>query len=156
MAEILQFPKVHGNDLTGKSMNIPEDFQGKYNLIFVPFQMWHQNLITEWAGFVYNLKLEYPILDSYELPILNRRYKFMQSIIDGGMRGGIPSIDTRQHTITLYIDKKPFEKQLNILNEKTVHLFLINKEGSILWHNKGGFTEEKGLELKTVLGTIPE
>ena len=105
-------------------------------------------------GSLLNLKREFVFLDSYELPTLNRHFKIIQSMVEGGMRGGIPSIETRQHTITLYINKKPFEKQLNIPNEKKMHLFLINKAGNILWHNKGGFTEEKGSELKQVLDTL--
>jgi len=47
--------------------------------------------------------------------------------------------------------QKGFERQLKISNEETIYVFLINKNGRVLWHSHGGFTEEKGLNLERVV-----
>ncbi|MDR3747630.1 MAG: hypothetical protein P4M04_05705 [Acidobacteriota bacterium] len=53
--------------------------------------------------------------------------------IDSGMRRGIPDPNARARTITLYIDKKPFEQALQLPTEKTVYALLVDRSGKVLW-----------------------
>ncbi|MFX1576868.1 MAG: hypothetical protein ACFFCF_06815, partial [Promethearchaeota archaeon] len=85
----------------------------------------------------------HPIVQFYERPTL-RKYNFVsQWMIDSGMRSGIKSKEMRARTITLYIDKAEFDKALDIPTEDTIHLFLVDCDGTILWRDTGNFSEEK-------------
>jgi len=43
----------------------------------------------------------------------------------------------------LYIDKSKFKAALNIDSEEDINLFLVDREGEILWQNTGTYTSEK-------------
>jgi uncharacterized surface protein with fasciclin (FAS1) repeats len=75
----------------------------------------------------------------------------MRSFIDGGMRGGIPSVAQRNRTITLYLDKGPYKKALNIRSEDTIYAALVNRAGKVLYMAEGRFSEEKARPLTALL-----
>ena len=70
---------------------------------------------------------------------------------DGGMRGGITSERMRSQVITLHIDKEPFNKHLDITDEKIVYVYVLDPEGKILYKDQGRFSQEKWLELEKFL-----
>ncbi len=139
----MKFPKVSGKDLNGKLHTIPDTLAGKLNFLVVAYQRWHVRPIETWIPFLQKLIAEHPIVQFYELPTL-RKYNFVsQWMIDSGMRSGIKSKEMRARTITLYIDKAEFDKALDIPTEDTIHLFLVDCDGTILWRDTGNFSEEK-------------
>lgn len=71
--------------------------------------------------------------------------------IDSGMRRGIPDPNARARTITLYIDKKPFEQALQLPTEKTVYALLVDRSGKVLWRAEGLFDESKANSLREAL-----
>jgi hypothetical protein len=95
---------------------------------------------------------EYSTFDFYELPTIRRMNFVARRIIDGGMRGGIPSRDTRARTVTLYIDKTPFKDALGIPTESTLYLYLVDREGKILWEDSGEISDGKATSLEEALG----
>ena len=147
----MKFPEVIGSNLEFREFKLPYGFEAKHNIVIVPFHRSHQALVDQWAPYLSKLVSKFPDLEFYEIPTLSKGYKLMRFMIDGGMRAGIPNLKTRQRTITLYINKKDFKKQLNIQTEKTISLFLVNKNGEILWREQGGFTNQKAEELKKIL-----
>ena len=64
------------------------------------------------------------------------------------MRAGIPSTDIRGRTITLFIDKDEFNKTLDIADESTIYVFLVNPEGQVFWRGDGGYSTENGKLLR--------
>ncbi|MFW9843821.1 MAG: hypothetical protein ACFFEV_04535 [Candidatus Thorarchaeota archaeon] len=148
------FPEIVAENLNKKEVKIPNGLQGIPKLLIVPFQRWHQGLVDSWVPFLESLISEYPSFDFYELPTIRKMNFIYRRFLDGGMRAGIPSIETRRRTITLYIDKEPFKEALGIPNEDSIHLFLIDSEGTILWRNEGGITEEKSILLREALETF--
>ena len=143
----MKFPDISGENLEKKKYNIPYDLEGDLNMVIVPFQRWHQSLVDEWSYFLNKIEESNPNFRYYEVPTLNSGYKVMRFMIDGGMRAGIPDRSIRERTITLYTNKPLFEKQLDIKSEDTIYLFLIRKNGEILWRNEGEFDAQKGDQL---------
>jgi hypothetical protein len=72
-------------------------------------------------------------------------------MIDGGMRAGILDERKRERTITLYINKRKFRNKLDIPTENTISIFLLNREGDILWRCQGELNDKKSSELEKVL-----
>jgi sulfur carrier protein ThiS len=44
----MTFPKVSGSNLLRQKLTLPQDFAGKLNLVFIPFQRWHQAEVDSW------------------------------------------------------------------------------------------------------------
>lgn len=137
------FPEVEGKNLESKSYKLPYDLEGELNIIMVPFQRWHQNLVDSWGPYLKKITQRFAGVKFYEVPSLNSAYKMMSFVIDGGMRAGIPSKEVRERTITTYINKSKFKRALEIPNEQTIYLFLVNKKGEILWRESGVYDDSK-------------
>lgn len=141
------FPVVSGYNLDRQEFEFPRDFAANYNLVIVAFQQHHQNAVNTWIPFIQEVEESHPSFLYYELPTIRSLPALSRSFINEGMRAGIPDQTARERTITLYLDKDMFTKALNISNEEEIHLFLVDKEGNILWRESGSYTEDKANDL---------
>jgi hypothetical protein len=150
---MLKFPNLIAENLNRNKIEIPSQLRGKLNVLIVAFQQWHQSLVDTWIPILAELAEENHEFDFYELPTIRKMNFIFRGFIDGGMRGGIKSIDTRGRTITLYIDKTPFKETLEIATEDTIHVFLVNKQGKIFWRSEGEIDQEKAQSLRSSVTT---
>jgi hypothetical protein len=118
------FPTIYGKNLNKEKITIPDDFLKNSNIFIVAFQRWHQALVDATITFLEekNLHLHHHII---EIPIIQKTTWFRQVRLDSIMRMGIKDSNTRQRTITVYLDKKEFKDKLNISNEESIHWFLV-------------------------------
>ena len=146
------FPSVKGMNLEGDKFLLPGDLSAELNIVIVPFERTQQEDVNTWIealdGFVANNKE----IELYELPTLKNFNLFMRLIINNGMRYGIDSKESREHTITLYLDKESFKSRLSIPNENQIQIFLINQQGEIFWRESGLANAQK---IQTLKSKIP-
>ncbi|MBN2044233.1 MAG: hypothetical protein JW757_04360 [Anaerolineales bacterium] len=145
------FPVVSGNNLNRETFEFPRDFSGDLNLVIIPFQQKQQAIVNTWIPFAQEVEGAFPGFIYYELPTIYELPTLSRTFINEGMRAGIPDETTRQRTITLYLDKESFKEALDIQTENEVHLFLIDKDGEILWSGTGEYTPEKAESLLNYL-----
>ena len=145
------FPKVSGSNLEGRRYRLPGDLEGELNLLFIPFQRWHQDWVDTWVPFARELQAEIQGLRYYELPTLPRMNPFYRMSLDMGMKMGIPDRAAREATITLYLDKDAYRQALQIPSEDTIVVLLIDRMGMILWRTEGPFDEAKAADLRAFL-----
>lgn len=150
----MQLPTVSGKNLLRQTMVFPRDFGSDLNLVFIPFQQWHQNQVDSWIPAVAKLAEAVNGFDFYEFPTIYRMNWLGRTFINEGMRAGIPNPGTRQRTVTLYLDKKSFRQALDIADESDTAVILFDRQGQVLWHSSGAFTEEKGAELETAVAQL--
>lgn len=110
----MTFPIVSGSNLLRQKLTLPQDFQGQFNLIFIPFERWHQDEVDTWSVLAEDLEQEFKGLAYYELPTLPSSGPVYKFFLNEGMRAGIPNPKTRERTITLYLDKSGFRKALDM------------------------------------------
>ncbi|TXT62481.1 MAG: hypothetical protein BAJALOKI3v1_570019 [Promethearchaeota archaeon] len=146
-----KFPEVEGDNLERRHFKLPYDLEGDLNLVIIPFKRIQQSLVDEWTYALHPIYAQYDFLYLYEIPTLSSGYRFVSFMIDGGMRAGIPDRETRNHTITLYINKTKFKKALNINTEDTIYIMLLDKTGEIIWRTEGAVTTEKVEDLTNIL-----
>ncbi|MDH4213030.1 MAG: mitochondrial ATPase complex subunit ATP10 [Candidatus Thorarchaeota archaeon] len=151
-----KFPHLIAENLNQDKLEIPSQLKGKLNVVLVAFQQWHQTLVDSWIPLLTELMEKYSELDFYELPTIRKMNFVYRRFIDGGMRAGIRSVDTRKRTITLYIEKTPFKETLEIENEETIYVFLVDKHGEIFWRNEGAIDQEKSLSLRSTVKKLFE
>ena len=133
------FPHVSGYNLEGRRYHLPGDLEGEVNLLFIPFQRWHQDWVDGWMPAAQRLKAAYLGLQVYEVPTLPAMNRFARMGIDLGMKMGIPDRAVREATITLYLDKDAYRRALEITSEETIYLMLVTRAGDILWRAEGPY-----------------
>jgi hypothetical protein len=147
------FPEVRGSNLDGREFDLPKDFEGELNLVFIAFQREQQSLVDSWVPLAKTLTDRHEGLCYYELPTIYQANSLVRWFINNGMRRGIPDPHARKTTITLYIDKEPFRTALGIPDEQTICVLLVDAGGRVLWRNEGAYTDEKGRELDNVISS---
>jgi len=142
------FPTVSGSNLLRQKVTLPQDFQGKLNLVFVPFLQWQQMEVDSWVPLVRRLEAQRQGLFYYELPTIQKRNVLYRTFINEGMRAGIPNATTRGRTITLYLDKAAFQKALEMGDEEHIYILLLDQAGKVFYRSRGAYTPEGGEQLE--------
>jgi hypothetical protein len=148
------FPEVSGYNLMREEFIFPEDFEGKYNLVLIPFQQVQQRDVNTWIPPAQELERTVPGLVYYELPTIYELPTLSRTFINEGMRAGIPDQTARERTITFYLDKEEFKTALGITTEAEIQVFLVDKEGNILWQEEGLYSLEKEQSLLDQLSQL--
>jgi hypothetical protein len=148
------FPQVSGYNLEGRRYNLPGDLEGEINLLFIPFQRWHQDWVDGWMPAAQRLRAAYPGLHVYEVPTLPAMNLFARMGIDLGMKMGIPDRAVREATITLYLDKDAYRRTLEIASEETIYLMLVTRRGEILWRGDGPYAAATAASLTQAVAEI--
>lgn len=125
---------------------------GRLNVLLIPFQQWQQRVVDSWIPFLQALEQEHTAVRYYELPTIRQMNAFSRTMLNEGMRAGIPDPVSRERTITLYLDKTSFRRSLQIPHEEDVHILLVDRTGLVLWRETGVFTTDKGVCLTDVVG----
>ncbi len=144
---ILEFPRITGTNLNKQRFNLPGDFKGELNLVLVAFQRKQQLMVNTWLPTADLLESIHRNLRYYELPTISRMNPVARWFINYGMRSGIKDLKSRQKTITLYLDKEPFCKALDIPDEENIYIFLVDKQGQVIWRSEGPCNVEKAERL---------
>jgi hypothetical protein len=147
----MKFPVISAANLSRRKYSLPGDFEGKYNLVFIPFQQNQQWTINSWLEFAQDLEANFHNLRVYELPTLQNMNSLSQKFITEGMRAGIQDQKLRDKVITLFVDKSAFRRLLGIQNEEDVSVMLLDRAGNVLWRSRGDFTPEKKQSLLMAL-----
>lgn len=146
------FPTVEAANLEGKKFTLPKDFEGERNIVTIAFQREQQNDIDTWTPFIKQLTdKKGAVLHYYELPTIGKFAGMFRGMINGGMRKGIPDVNARNATITLYLNKATFRKELKLSDEKRIYVLVVDRQGKVLWRNEGIFSKEKGEALAKFL-----
>ena len=152
----IRFPTVKGSNLEGRRYVLPDDLEGEVNVLLIPFQRWHQDLVDTWSPALRGLMARYPAMRYYELPTLPRMNPIYRMSLDYGMKMGIPDRAAREATITLYLDKDAYRHALGIPGEETIVVMLVTPAGDILWRITGAHSpeSERGLVVALALQNL--
>ena len=141
------FPVVSGFNLDRQEFEFPRDFGGDHNLVMVPFQRYHQEIVNTWIPFAQEVEASFPGFIYYELPTIYEMSTLSRTFLNEGMRAGIPDQTARERTITLYLEKEAFKSALDIPSEDDIYLFLVSRDGEIVWRTTGAYNSEKANDL---------
>lgn len=147
----MRFPEVTGSNLLRRKVTLPNDLQGELNILFIAFQQWHQALVDAWVPLAARLEQSFPGVQFYETPVIRKMNVISRTFINEGMRAGIPNQTTREKTITLYIDKNALRRALEIPNEDTIWVLVLDRQGNVLGRIEGAYSQEKGEALMNTI-----
>lgn len=152
----MTFPTVSGSNLLRQKLTLPQDFQGKFNLIFLPFEQWHQMEVNSWMSLAESLEEQFDGLVYYELPTIQSRNSFYKMFINEGMRAGIPNPKTRERTITLYLDKADFRAALGLPDEDHIYVLIVDRQGTEFFRIRGPYSPEGEAALRQALSQLTQ
>ena len=142
------FPTIRTKDLNGRSLTLPRDFEGEFNLLLLAYQRWQQQQVDGWLPFARQLERVHPGFHHYELPVVGPMNRIGRFFLDEGMRSGIREEEMRARVLTLYVDKAPLNRQLWISSEQEITALLVQRNGAIRWRAAGAWTPDKGAALQ--------
>ncbi|MFC7133505.1 MULTISPECIES: hypothetical protein [Salinibaculum] len=149
-----RFPPITGETLTGRTLQLPDEFEEPLNLVFVAFRRTQQADIDSWLPVASDIEASYPDVRYYEVPVISRLYAAARPVIDGGMRAGIPDTDTRERTVTVYTDKRIVRRALDIEDESEIHAFLVDRDGVIYWRAVGPRDDDAAAHLEEIVESL--
>jgi hypothetical protein len=147
----MTFPTVNGSNLLREKLTLPQDFQGRFNLVFIPFEQWQQMEVDSWMALAKELEEQFDDLVYYELPTIQSRNSIFKMFINEGMRAGIPNPKTRERTITLYLDKTGFRSALGMLDEEHIYILVVDRQGNEFFRARGSYSREGDVALRNAL-----
>lgn len=147
----LIFPTVSGRSLEGRELVFPRDLPGDRNVVLIAFERRHQREVDSWMPALRRLRAADSTLAVFELPTLGSGWRPVRGWIDGGMRSGIPDKAVREATVTLYLDKGPFKRALDIRDEAHIQLLVLDRAGRVRLRIIGPATGEGLTVLETAL-----
>ena len=130
-----RFPVVNAETLEGKKATVPDDAAGKVTLVCVAFLQQSQSQLDSWLNPFYEKFGSRDDVMFYEVPMISGGYRFMKMIIDGGMRGGLPTFK-HKHVVTMYGDVQSYKETLGV-DPTSGHAFLLDQGGVIRWQEQG-------------------
>ena len=146
-----KFPTVMGTNLHGDEKTLPDCLEKENTIMVVAFERWQQELCDAWYEKIEEHMKSGENTAYFEVPTISKMNGFMRWFIYRGMRGGITDPQMRRQVVTLHIDKEPFKTALGIDSEKTVYVYVVNKEGEIIAQESGKYDETKWARLEKVL-----
>lgn len=126
-------------------MQLPADFEGDINLVFVAFHQRQQFTINRWVRELGQLEDRHQGLALYEVPLMRRFPGFYRDWIDGGMKAGIPDPKTRRRTVTVYTDRSEFLESVGLQGTSAIWVVVVDRSGTIFWSHAGAY-DERALE----------
>lgn len=148
-----RFPSLTGIDLHGQEREIPKGFKGEFNIVAVAFQRQQQKDVDTWIPKIEAIIERSDALKFYEIPVIYEVNMANRMFINNGMRAGIEEDNARSRTITVYTSREDFIKLMS-MEEDHIYIFLLNKNGEILWRHKGPYDDDAFQNLNDVMKDI--
>jgi hypothetical protein len=144
------FPTVSAKTLAKRCVRFPDETKGKVGLVFVAFEQGAQQDINSWVSPFIGDVLNNNEVSYYEIPMISGAYKPVSRFIDGGMRGGVPK-DLHDRTATFYGKRADFFQSMAITDQSRAYLFVLSRDGRIVFRTDGPATTEKISATRTAL-----
>ena len=151
----MEFPSLSARDLEGRTVRIPEDLSGAANLVIVAFRREHQHEVENWQPHLAELVEAHPALEIWVVPALSRSYRIWGRAIDSGMRAGLPDSHARRHTLVTFLDLRDLQRALDLPDRDDIHLYLLDTDGAIRWHGRGGYSQLTLDAMERALREVP-
>ena len=151
MMTVFRFPEITADTLSGKRKTLPDAARGAPALIVVAFVREAQDMIDSW---LIPVKEEFHGTESikiYEIPVISSAiWRPMRKIIDSGMRSGIPEAD-HDYVMTVYGSASELTRSLEITDQSSAYIYLIDRNGIIRWQGRGFAETETIFRLKEMI-----
>ncbi|SDJ94173.1 ATP10 protein [Catalinimonas alkaloidigena] len=153
------FPEVSGTTLTGKSMTVPKDTQGKYTLLGLAYSKKSQDDLETWFQPVYSTFLD-KNRSMWEVSSYNVNIYFIP-MISGIKEAASGKIEKRlkkeldpalQPHVLFYTGSiKEYKDALNLGKKDEPYFFVLDADGKVVYATQGAYSDKKMEEVESYL-----
>jgi len=148
-ADCAVFPQVDGRNLLGEDITLPNFFDGKVNMVVMPFSQDQQVEAADWLSLVEELAERYEGFAYYNVAAMPAVNPAIRTMITGGMAAAIPEDDIKSIVVMLFLeDVEAFIQALNIDESEALALMLLDIDGNVLWQGGGAYDEAVADEIR--------
>jgi hypothetical protein len=132
-AQAKSLPAIETADLNGTIRNFPAGLPSNPTLLIAAFDRVQQDEVDRMFGLMAEAGLAKTGLSALEIPVIENPGFIGRVFIDNGMRGGIPSTQTRSIVFTLYVPSLAnWLASTGIPSTNDVHVLAVARDGRIL------------------------
>ena len=143
-------PTVSGTTLSGKTLTFPTDTLGKITLLVMGFSYDSRFDVEDWSEAFKERYGDNPQVEYFVMPMIGGVYRLFAPIIDEGMRRGSPP-ESYDHTVTVYGSIGPLREALGASGATDVWVYLLDRDGTVLFQHGGPFDEQRFEELSSLV-----
>jgi hypothetical protein len=121
------FPTASAKTLAKRCVRFPDETKGKVGLVFVAFEQGAQQDINSWVSPFIGDVLDNDKVSYYEIPMISGAYKPV----------------SRFRTATFYGKRADFFQSMAITDQSRAYLFVLSRDGRIVFRTDGPATTEK-------------
>ena len=147
----VRFPRLEGHDIDHRRYVVPDELEGRFNLLLVAYERSHQRLVDTWIDRARELESSNADVRVYEVPLIRRLSWFGRKQLDFWMSQGISDPLARATTITIYTDVGRVNDSLNIPDPGDIRLFLIDRSGAVFWQGSGPYDAHQYRSLEQIV-----
>ena len=148
------FPNLTGETLKDIQLTIPSDTKGKYTLIAMAYSLDAEKDLKTWLGPVYNkfvaktgmFDFDYDV-NIYFIPMFTGARQASASMAKKQMK---EDTDKEYYSYVLVYrgELQAYKKELQFEEKDIPYLFLIDKEGKIIFATSGNYSDKKMEEIE--------
>jgi hypothetical protein len=146
------FPRISGQTLTGKLLQLPAAATGKPALVVFSFsraagkdaRSWNEHLFKDFSN---SNAIAVP---GYQVIVMESVPKLFRSMAISGMKKNMP-LAVQDRAIVSYQDEAIWKQHLAVSDENRAYIVLLGPDGRIRWRNSAAFTDSEYAHLKNEL-----
>lgn len=138
-----------GHTLNHQQLSFPLDTKGKFTILCFATSLKSQNYLQTWLDPIYQKYIaKTGIMDDafdvnvYFIPILKTSSRNIQENIEKQFTDMTPN-DLRSHVVFSDSPSEPLISNLKISDASLPYIYLLDKNGNIIYKTSGGYTEDK-------------
>jgi hypothetical protein len=133
----LHFPTISAYNLAKTKITLPRQLAGKHDLLVLSFDPAQGPEVQQWVAAAQTLAYTQQDFHYYVLPVVGHENQLFRWWENSSMRTSYSDPSLWPWVVPLYVDKKSFQKALQIADEHAVVILLTNQQGDVLWRTSG-------------------
>jgi hypothetical protein len=143
-------PRIRGETLNGKPINLPEATAGKLTVLVLGFNKQGGQQTGVWAKHLSQDFGTDPSFTSYTVAVLEDAPALLRGMIKSGIRSGTPGSE-RDHVVTTVSGEAAWKKFLRVKQKDVPYLVLLDSDGKVRWTGHGPFEQGQYETLKAAV-----
>ena len=150
-AQPIILPTLGFDTLSKQHLTLPADFHTDRNLLLLYFDLTQQPDVDSWNKIIDGWRANDPSLTAYTSLVSPQKNFLSRWWQNASMRSASPDSSRWATTLPMYVDKRAFERKLEITTEKQTVLLLLDRMGRVLNRVNGPPTDNSRNAMQAAL-----